>query len=81
MWQTSLHNPNFAEYAELRGASGRRVTEKLDLDDAIAAGLAHSGPALIEVVSDPNLVWPGTVVVRPAARYPRRRAGASSAPP
>ena len=27
VWQTSLHNPNFAAFAELCGAKGIRVTE------------------------------------------------------
>jgi thiamine pyrophosphate-dependent acetolactate synthase large subunit-like protein/nitrite reductase/ring-hydroxylating ferredoxin subunit len=56
VWQTSLHNPDFAAYAELCGAHGRRVTDPADLDGAIAEGLAHHGPALIEVIADPDLV-------------------------
>ncbi len=56
VWQTSLHNPNFAEYAELCGALGRRVTRKEEVDDAIAQGLAHNGPALVEVMADAELV-------------------------
>ena len=56
VWQTSLHNPNFADYARLCGAKGIRVTKKEDLDDAIAEALAHDGPALVEIVADPLLV-------------------------
>ena len=56
VWQTSLHNPDFAAYAELCGAHGRRVTDAAELDDAIAAALAHPGPALVEVIADPDLV-------------------------
>ena len=60
VWQTSLHNPNFAIYARLCGAKGIRVTKKeaLDdaLDDALAEALAHDGPALVEIVADPLLV-------------------------
>jgi pyruvate oxidase len=56
VWQTALHNPDFAAYAELCGAFGRRVERADELEDAIAAGLAHPGPALIEVVADPDLV-------------------------
>ena len=36
VWQTSLHNPNFAEYAEICGALGIRVTRADELDDALA---------------------------------------------
>ena len=56
VWQTSLHNPNFAAYARLCGAKGIRVTKKKDLDDAIAEALAHDGPALVEIIADPLLV-------------------------
>src|SRR4051794_41461079 len=50
VWQTSLHNPDFAAYAQLCGALGLRVTASDQLDAALAAGFAHDGPALIEVV-------------------------------
>jgi thiamine pyrophosphate-dependent acetolactate synthase large subunit-like protein/nitrite reductase/ring-hydroxylating ferredoxin subunit len=56
VWQTSLHNPNFAEYAELCGALGIRVTEASELGDAIDRAMAHDGPAMVEIVSDPELV-------------------------
>ena len=56
VWQTSLHNPDFAAFADLCGASGRRVTQLAELDDAIAAALAHPGPALVDVVTDALLV-------------------------
>ena len=56
VWQTSLHNPDFAAYAELCGAHGIRVDRRRELDDAIAAALAHPGPALVEVIADPDLV-------------------------
>jgi pyruvate oxidase len=56
VWQTSLHNPNFAEYAELCGALGIRVTEAAQLDEAIERALAHDGPAMVEVVADAELV-------------------------
>ena len=56
MWHTDLHNPNFAEYAELCGARGVRVTEPETLDDALQQALAHRGPALVEIMTDPELV-------------------------
>lgn len=52
VWQTSLHNPNFADYAELCGAKGIRVTSVADLDSALADALSHQGPALVEIVQD-----------------------------
>ena len=56
VWQTSLHNPSFAAYAEISGALGIRVERKEDLDDAISRAFAYEGPALVEVVADPDLV-------------------------
>ncbi|MDE0676946.1 MAG: thiamine pyrophosphate-binding protein [Acidimicrobiaceae bacterium] len=56
VWQTSLHNPSFAEFAELCGAMGRQVTAADELDTALREALAHPGPALVEVLTDPLLV-------------------------
>ncbi len=56
VWQTSLHNPNFAELATLCGAKGVRVTDSTELAGALAAALAHDGPSLVEVMTDVLLI-------------------------
>jgi len=56
VWQVSLRNPDFAAFAELCGGRGIQVTRRDQLDDALAEGLAHDGPALVHVVSDVDLV-------------------------
>ncbi|MCG8459502.1 MAG: thiamine pyrophosphate-binding protein, partial [Holophagales bacterium] len=56
VWQTSLHNPSFARYAEISGALGIRVEAKEGLDAAIQQALVHDGPALVEVITDPELI-------------------------
>jgi len=56
VWQTSLHNPDFAAYAELCGALGLRVTKKDELDAALQRALAHDGPSLVEIISDVELI-------------------------
>jgi pyruvate oxidase len=56
VWQTSLHNPDFAEYARICGAWGAHVTAREELDDALRGALAHDGPALLAVTTDPELV-------------------------
>lgn len=56
VWQTSLHNPNFADYARSCGALGIRVEQRAQLDDALREALAYDGPALVEVIADPDLV-------------------------
>ena len=56
VWQTALHNPDFSEFARICGAWGRRVTERSDIEGALAAAIAHDGPALVELMTDSNLV-------------------------
>ncbi len=56
VWQTSLHNPNFAAYAENCGALGIRVRVPDELPAALDAALAHEGPSMVEVVSDVDLI-------------------------
>ncbi|MDJ0927679.1 MAG: thiamine pyrophosphate-binding protein [Gammaproteobacteria bacterium] len=56
VWETSLSNPNFAEYASLCGALGLRVTAADELDAALAEGLACAGPAIVEILTDAELV-------------------------
>ena len=56
VWQTELHNPSFAAYAKLSGGTGIRVTKADQLRPALAEALAHSGPALVEVLTDADLI-------------------------
>ena len=56
VWQTSLHNPDFSKYAEICGGFGVRVTQKAELDQAISEALTYDGPAIVEVMADPELI-------------------------
>ena len=56
VWQTSLHNPNFADYAENCGALGLRVTKISELAGALEKALAHEGPSMVEVLTDADLI-------------------------
>lgn len=38
------------------GAFGIRVTDPAEPDAALAKALAHDGPALVEIVTDPALI-------------------------
>jgi thiamine pyrophosphate-dependent acetolactate synthase large subunit-like protein/nitrite reductase/ring-hydroxylating ferredoxin subunit len=52
VWQTSLHNPDFAEYARLCGAQGWHVEKADDIAPAVEAALAVTdGPSLVEIVT------------------------------
>ncbi len=56
VWQTALHNPSFAAYAKLCGGFGRRITKAEALDSALTEALAYDGPAIVEIVSDVDLI-------------------------
>ena len=56
VWQTSLHNPNFAEYAKLCGGLGIRVHSADQLAAAYREALDYDGPALVEVMADAELI-------------------------
>ena len=56
VWQTSLTNPNFAEFARSCGGMGVRVTDKAELERALKDAIAHDGPALVEIMTDAELV-------------------------
>src|SRR3712207_202243 len=51
--------PDFVKLAEAYGAAGFRASRPEELADVLAAGLAHDGPAVIEVlVSKEENVFP-----------------------
>lgn len=56
VWQTDLHNPSFSAYAKLCGGKGFRVTKTGELESAFNDALGHPGPALIEIITDPDLI-------------------------
>ncbi len=56
VWHTSLHNPDWAGYAELCTATGIRAEQLDQLDDAFARLFAAEGPALLCVQQDPQLI-------------------------
>ncbi len=53
-YQTDLKNPNFAKVAEAVGMMGVRIENPADLTSGLKKALQHPGPALIDVVTDPN---------------------------
>jgi thiamine pyrophosphate-dependent acetolactate synthase large subunit-like protein len=56
VWHTSLHNPDWAAYAELCGATGIAVARRDELDGAFARLFAADGPALLCVQQDAQLL-------------------------
>ncbi|MFX4293246.1 pyruvate dehydrogenase [Streptomyces bohaiensis] len=51
---TDNHNPDFAAVARACGAHGVRVEKPKHLRDALREAFRHDGPALVDVVTDPN---------------------------
>jgi pyruvate oxidase len=55
-WQVSLTNPNFADYAVLCGAQGETVRTPAELEAGMARMLAATGPYLLHIIQDGELV-------------------------
>ncbi|MGX1800678.1 thiamine pyrophosphate-dependent enzyme, partial [Streptomyces albidoflavus] len=51
---TTNHNPDFAAVARACGAYGVRVEKPKQLAGALKDAFKHDGPALVDVVTDPN---------------------------
>ncbi|MFC8915292.1 pyruvate dehydrogenase [Streptomyces sp. NPDC047821] len=51
---TANHNPDFAAIARAAGAYGVRVEKPKQLAGALKDAFRHKGPALVDVVTDPN---------------------------
>jgi pyruvate dehydrogenase (quinone) len=65
-----LKNPNFAKLAEAIGLKGLRVEDPAEVRPALAEALASSGPALVDVVTDPNvLAMPPKATVQQAKGF------------
>jgi pyruvate dehydrogenase (quinone) len=61
---TVLANPDFAQVARAIGLHAVRVENPEDVDEAVRAALAHEGPVLLDVVTNPEEVSvPGKVKV------------------
>ncbi|MEM7611227.1 MAG: thiamine pyrophosphate-dependent enzyme [Pseudomonadota bacterium] len=56
VWETTLHNPSFAAYANLCGGKGFKVSSADKLAQTLTDALAHDGPSLVEIMTDVDLV-------------------------
>lgn len=56
VWQTDLINPSFAGLARNSGGMGILVKTREELDEALAKAISHNGPALVEVITDAELL-------------------------
>ena len=53
-WQTDMHNPDFAMVAQALGMKGITVKDPDDVKQALREALSFKGPALVNVMTDPN---------------------------
>lgn len=72
---TGLRNPDFAAYARAFGAFGARATTAAEFRDAFAEAQAQPGPALVELMLDPEAITPRTTIAK--LREQARAAGRS----
>jgi len=56
VWETDLHNPSFAAFANLCGGKGFRATKAEQVESALSDALAHPGPSLLEIATDAELI-------------------------
>lgn len=67
---TELKNPNFAAMAEAAGIRGIRLEDPAEVDNGIAAALAHDGPVLIDaVVNRTELAMPPSITLEMAKGF------------
>jgi pyruvate dehydrogenase (quinone) len=67
---TELVNPNFAAMAEAAGVRGIRIEKPDEVNDGVAAALAHDGPVLIDaVVARTELAMPPAITVEMAKGF------------
>jgi pyruvate dehydrogenase (quinone) len=65
-----LQNPNFATLAQAIGLMGLRVEDPAEVRPALEQALAFKGPALVDVVTDPNvLAMPPKATVQQAKGF------------
>jgi len=67
---TDFTNPNFAAMAEAVGIRGIRIEDPGEVEEGIAAALAHDGPVLVDaVVSRTELAMPPAVTLEMAKGF------------
>ncbi len=51
-----LRNPNFAALAQAVGLTGLRIENPLEVQSTLEKAFESSGPVLVDVVTDPNVL-------------------------
>jgi pyruvate oxidase len=73
-YETALHNPDYAKFAEICGGSGFTVKSAGDLDSAVQSALAAPGPCIVNVFVNPEeLTMPPEVTFKDAVNYSKAK--------
>jgi pyruvate oxidase len=73
-FQTELHNPNFAAFAEACGGLGERITTSEQLIPSITRALASGQPYILDVEINPEqLTMPPKIEINQALNYARAK--------
>jgi acetolactate synthase-1/2/3 large subunit len=72
---THLVNPDFAAYARSFGLHAERVERTGDFADALQRARTAGGPALIELLTDPEALTPAASITETRARALAGRQG------
>lgn len=74
-YETDLHNPNFAAFANICGGDGERVSDPALLPEAIARGLKSPVPFVLDVLIDGEVeLVPPKVTFMQAAQFAKGKA-------
>ena len=65
---TELINPDFATWGEAFGAKGFKIETEADVEDKVAAAMAHDGPCVIETRVSLNHISPAARIDEIEAR-------------
>ncbi len=69
-YQTALHNPDFAKFAEICGGEGFAVSEPDQLDHAIKQAYDSTKPSIIDVkIHDSELIMPPKIKLSQAMNF------------
>ena len=55
VWQTGLLNPDFSGFSKLCGGKGIRIEDPERLDEDLSKALRADGPAIIEIMTNPEI--------------------------
>lgn len=73
-FETDLHNPDYALFAESCGGRGFTIREPLNVQDTIASALAAEGPAIVNAYVNPDeLTLPPRVTIAQAMNYTKAK--------